>query len=451
MKKKRSWYRGVQAVAVVLAFASLSAVPLGAWSAPVDLEQAQKLVQGGRAADAYALLAPHEDELAGNVRYDYLLGIAALDSGKADKATLAFERVLAVDPNFAGARLDMARAYFHLGDLTRAKTEFDTVLAQNPPPAARATINRYLEAIQKAEDAKKTAKSAYVEVTYGRDSNVNNSTSQSQISVPALGNLIFTLDPTNVKRADNYWLLGAGGDIAHEVGQGYAVFAGGDVRYRANQSADRFDYTSGTVRTGMAWSNENNVVRGTLSSDRYYLDHRRSRTGTAVGADWRHTLDPANLLNAFSTYTRYRFDDATLAVNDFDQYLLGVGGLRLFHDGRSALNASVFIGREDDKKGRADGNKNIRGVRLGGQLNLHQRADLFVSLGAQRGSYDRENVAFQTTRADNQYDAVAGLIWRIDSAWSVRPQVLYIHNDSNIAIYAYKRTDVSITLRRDFR
>jgi hypothetical protein len=40
--------------------------------------------------------------------FDYLLGIAALDSGKPDRATIAFERVLAVNPNFAGARLDLA-------------------------------------------------------------------------------------------------------------------------------------------------------------------------------------------------------------------------------------------------------------------------------------------------------------------------------------------------------
>jgi len=451
LNKKKSWSRGSHArvLAAVLSAFILTSAP--AYGADPDLGEAQKLVQQGRAADAYNLLAPHEDRLAGDVKFDYLLGIAALDSGKPDKATLAFERVLAVDPNFAGARLDMARAYYHLGDLTRARAEFDTVLAQNPPPAAQATIKRYLEAIEKQEQAKKTAKSAYVEISYGRDSNVNNSTGQGQISVPALGNLIFTLDPTNVKRGDTYALLGAGADIAHEVGEGYAVFAGGDVRYRANESADRFNYTSALGRTGMAWSNESNVVRGTLSADRYYLDDTKNRSGTAVGLDWRHTIDPSNLFNLFSTYTRYRFATTTLAVNDFDQYLLGAGGLRLFDNGRSALNAMFFVGFEDDTNGRADGNKNIRGLRFGGQLHVHERADVFASVGAQRGTYDRENAAFQTTRADNQYDAVAGVIWRLDSAWSLRPQVLYIHNNSNIPIYAYKRSDISITLRRDFR
>src|ERR1035437_9210718 len=86
------------------------------------LTEAEALIQGAKPIEAYALLDPKDFEYSGNSRFDYLLGISALDSGHPDKATLAFERVLAVDPNFAGARLDMARAYFHLGDLARAKT-----------------------------------------------------------------------------------------------------------------------------------------------------------------------------------------------------------------------------------------------------------------------------------------------------------------------------------------
>ncbi len=104
------------------------------------LAQADQLMKANRAADAYALLAPLEDQLAGDPDYDYLLGISALDSGKPDKATLAFERLLATKPDFAGARLDMGRAYLMMGDRSRARTEFETVLSQNPPEAAKAVI-----------------------------------------------------------------------------------------------------------------------------------------------------------------------------------------------------------------------------------------------------------------------------------------------------------------------
>ena len=61
------------------------------------------MLKADKTKDGYTLLAPYEDEMAGNVDYDYLLGIAALDSGQPDKASLALERVLAVNPNAAGA------------------------------------------------------------------------------------------------------------------------------------------------------------------------------------------------------------------------------------------------------------------------------------------------------------------------------------------------------------
>ncbi len=416
-----------------------------------DLARAEALMKEGKPAEAYALLEPLEDKYAGDPQFDYLLGIAALDSGRSDKATLVFERVMAVNPDFAGARLDLARAYFQLGDLTRAKTEFETVLGQNPPPAARATISRYLELIAEQEKPKKTVVTAYVEATVGRDSNVNNSTSQSQITVPALGNLVFTLDPTNVKRADSYGLLGVGGDIAHEIKPGFAVFAGASGRYRANSSEDRFDYKSADARAGVALSGEADVVRATVSGERYYLDQAANRNTLGLGMDWRHIFNPANHLIAFGQYGRYRFEQSALTVNNFDQYLLGLGWLRLFQDGRSALSANVIFGKEDGVNDRADGGKDTLGLRLGGQLNLRDNLNLFASVGAQKGSYDKQNVAFQATREDEQLDAVLGLTWRIGNLWSLRPQVLYVRNNSNIPINAYKRHDISVTLRRDFK
>ncbi len=115
-----------------------------------EVARAEQLMREGKPADAYALLTPLEDKYAGDVQFDYALGVAALDSGKADRATLAFERVLAVNPNYAGARLDMARAYFQLGDAERAKTEFLAVQASRPPAEAAAVITRYLDAIDQS-------------------------------------------------------------------------------------------------------------------------------------------------------------------------------------------------------------------------------------------------------------------------------------------------------------
>jgi len=111
------------------------------------LLKAEALIKAGKPAAAYALLAPLEAGRSGEARFDNLLGIAALDSGKPDKAALAFKRVLEVTPDSAGARLDLARAYYQLGDLPHARTEFQAVMKQSPSDAAKVTIQKYLDVI----------------------------------------------------------------------------------------------------------------------------------------------------------------------------------------------------------------------------------------------------------------------------------------------------------------
>jgi outer membrane protein len=424
-----------------------------ALAADVDLGRAEALMKEGKAAEAYTLLEPFEFEQSGNVKFDYLLGIAALDSGKPDKATIAFERVLAVDPNFAGARIDMGRAYYQLGDFTRAKTEFETVLTQNPPPAARATIDNYLVAIEKQQSATKTKATGYLEVGFGHDSNVNYATSESQIAVPALGNLIFTLNPTGVK-APSYYLGSAfGGEINHQFSPTLGLYAGADVRSRDNTSQRDFNSISTDGRAGVALGEGANVVRLGILAGNYELNGRTNRDTSGVNAEWRHLLNPANQLSAFGQYAHFRFEP-TISVNNFDQSTYGANWLHVASDGKGLVSASLFAGDERAPL-RADGGKRFNGLRLGGQMQINEKTEFFAGLGAQFSKYELANAAFSSstesvTRDDKQYDANLGINWHYDKLWTLRPQVSYIRNNSNIVIYQFDRTDVSITIRRDF-
>ena len=194
-----------------------------AQSAP-DLAQARSLLRSGQPAAALKLLEPHEDAHAGNLEFDYLLGMAALDAGRADKATIALERALIVNPNHAGARLDLARAYFALGDHGRARNEFNIALAQDPPPNARATINAYLARMNGSAGGD-TRASAYLDVTAGRDTDVNNATSQGQVYVPVFG-LSLLLALTSQRTADNFASLGGGGEVSYALSTNMPLFAG---------------------------------------------------------------------------------------------------------------------------------------------------------------------------------------------------------------------------------
>src|SRR4029077_7064117 len=100
------------------------------------------------AKQAFAELSAVQDKMSGMPEFDYLLGVAALDSGRNEDAIIAFERVLALIPNHAGAQMDLARAYYAAGSFDLAEAAFLKLRAANPPPAAQQAIGRYLEAIE---------------------------------------------------------------------------------------------------------------------------------------------------------------------------------------------------------------------------------------------------------------------------------------------------------------
>ena len=249
-----------------------------AWAAePVgapDLARAEALVREGKAAESFQLLAPFEFEHSGNADFDYWYGVSALESGRPDLATLALERVLTVNPDFVGARLDLARAYFALGDTERARTEFNTVLGQDPPPAARATIDRYLAEMDRRTEVRGLRWSAYLDLTVGRDSNVNNSTSQGLLFVPLFG-LSFTLAPTSLKTADQYVSAGGGFEVTAPLTDLLSAFAGVDYKERINQKQDTFDFSQLDGRVGLQHQTQRNSYRAAVSHGEFRLDHHR--------------------------------------------------------------------------------------------------------------------------------------------------------------------------------
>lgn len=427
-----------------------------AFAAEPDLGKADALLKAGKAREGYNLLAPHEYEMAGNVDYDYLLGIAALDSGKPDKATLALERVLAANPDYVGARLDLARAYFALADYERAKTEFEAVQAQNPPPVAKSVIEQYLAAIDKKTNPSTTV-TGYLEGSLGYDTNVNTSTATSQVFIPLFGASL-TLDSTSLAARDNYLTLGGGLEITHPVKAGLSLFAGVDAKKRLNFFKDTFNTDSLDGRVGLNIDEGSNTFRFSAQKGVYAIDDKFNRSLEALSGEWRHTLNPRNILSVFGQYgmLRYDYDKSgnDLSYNDVDQSIVGLGWLHALDDyGKNIVFASIYGGDENTVTDttRIDGDQKFWGVKLGGQKSLVENLEAVGSVGFKEGGYQSRNLLILDYRRDYQYDLTLGLNWRPLQNWTVRPQLSYTHNDSNSGLNDYDRTDASVTVRRDFK
>ncbi|MHB1590381.1 MAG: surface lipoprotein assembly modifier [Sulfuricella sp.] len=455
----------------VLIFTALLAFSGALWAADGDIQKAQELMKQGKPAEAYSLLEAMEYEKAGEVDFDYLLGIAALDSGKPDKATLAFERVLAVNPNFAGARLDMARAYFMLGDLERANTEFGAVLALNPPPAARQVVQKYLTAIEDRKKATLTRISGYVEGVAGYDDNISAVTNDFTFGAQQAG-FGPGLNPTgnSVKRDGGFFGLGGGMEVLHTLNDQSSLYGaagykrrdydsqGGD--YNGQGGNSRFNSESVDLSGGVQFAVKTNLYRMGAVHQQYRQDGAfagtsNNRDTTGINFEWRRMLDERNQVGAFAQYNQQRYENQI--TSDIDQSLLGATWLRAFGGkGNPILFSSLMVGRDDALNQISPGkdfSKDYWGVRLYGQYTLNPSLDAFAGFGYQWRN-DTSMYARAATVAygkDELSDISLGLNWRPYKEWTVRPQIVYSQNSSNIALYEYDRTETSITVRRDFR
>jgi tetratricopeptide (TPR) repeat protein len=419
--------------------------------ADADVDAARALLDAGRAGEAYDRLAPKEFSRAGDADFDYVFGLAALASGRPGIATLAFDRVIAVDPNYAAAYLDQGRAYYALGDLERAEQSFAIVRSLDAPAEALATVSNYEKAIAAKRDPKRLRLTGYVEIASGTDSNVNQATNASSVAIPAFGGR-FTLGSASLAQRDDYTATTVGGEAQFLADEKTALYAGGDVQLRDYGKLHNYDVGSIDVRAGVAFAEGKNAYRAGLGYNDYRLESERYRgVATALG-EWRHALDQNTAASFSAQYNEIRYVTADQRGNDVNVVTLGAGLSRLI-PGTHPVTAFVgaFAGQEREERTRTDGNRAMGGLRVGASIAAHEAVDISASLAAQVGLYSRYNSLFLVRRRDAQYDLGLGANWRFAQLWSLRPQVSLTRSDSNVSIYDTLRYDVSLSLRRDFR
>jgi len=424
--------------------------PLRPAIADALIEQAKALLQKKDAKGAYALLEPHESQRAGDTEFDFVFGLAALDAGQPSRAVFALERVLALQPDNALARAEIARAYFQLGERDVAKEAFQAVQKMDVPSEAQATIQKFLGAIEQIEATERTQVKSYVELGVGYDSNVNSATSASQVAVPLFGGAIFTLTSQSVQNHDTYTSLGAGLNVRHPVDRELALFGGAVLNKRVNSSEDRFDTGYSDLNAGVAFTRNKNVITGALQANNYYVDNNRFRDAYGATVQWQYNHDARNQSTLFGQYTDLQYPGQD--VRDAKRYVVGAAYAHaLTGDLQPVFYVGAYGGQERERAaGVPHLGHDLVGIRLGGQIRPSSSTTLFVNASAERRDYGGADPFFLVTREDKQYDLRIGVNYVPAKAWVVSPLLSVVRNKSNVAINDFRREMLGVTLRREF-
>ena len=412
-------------------------------------DRARALLARSDAKAAYELLLPLEAQRAGDPEYDYLLGVAALDSGDRERAVFALERVLAVQPDNLRARAEIARAYYEMGERDSAKREFESVRARGVPPEVRDTIERFLSAI---ESSRTTRFNAYVEIAAGHDSNVNGATAQGQVAVPFFGGAVFQLAPGAQRLGDSFNSLGAGFSFGTEFAPLWSLVGGASYYGKYNRDETLFDTQTYDGSLGVRWASDANAVTGVLQAQTYSVDDRRYRDSVGGTLQWQHSLSQSRQVSLFLQHAALSFPDPTQSIRDARRSIVGAGVANAFGGAYApVVFASVYGGEErpDEELVPHLGHKLV-GVRVGAQTTLASGVVLFGNLSAEQRKYGGDDPLFLVRREDRQFDATIGVNYTLAPKWSLRPQVSHTENRSNIDINRFKRTVAQVGLRRDF-
>ena len=431
----------------LLTLATLLATSTGVMADEV-LQQAESLLSGQKAADAVALLAPLEEERAGDPDYDYLLGQALLETGDPSNAVFAFERCLTAQPENGPCRVQMARTHLAMGETANARAELETIQAYNPPAQVQELVSKFLGAVSVREKQEKRQLGAFVQAGAGFDSNANSATNATQFAVP--GN-VWPLNAQNRSLESSFAGLQAGGSFIYRHTP--KVNTSGDIGLNLRNFFDesQFSYHMLDGNLGTNYLLSGGQIGAKLALQKMWLDGNAYRDVVGLSSQYQRDIGLTGQLACFLQANRMRYDSQS--DRDADRLTGGAAWSQGFDGSYSpVVYTSAYTGNEktDGKGPNATQYANdFFGLRAGGTLSLSNRLRLNGSLSHESRSYDTPQVTAKIVRDDKQTDLNLGLAWRIKPTLTLQPAYTYTQNKSNIVIYDFDRHVISLDLRYD--
>ena len=248
------------------------------------VEDARALVESGRFDAALAALRPLAPSHPDRTDVLFLLGLAALGAAERsgtgeegrtallDEAVAALRAILIDRPALTRVRLELARAFFLLGEDDLSRAHFERVLAGKPPPAVAANVRRFLEAIRARGRAQ-----GHFGAALAPDSNVN---AASGAEVIRIGGLPFRLDAPADRHSGTGVVVWGGGEYQHPLGPRWRLRAGADAA-RRDYAGSGFDRTFLSGHAGPRWRAGAETEASLLAS---------ARRRWIAGAPYSHAL-----------------------------------------------------------------------------------------------------------------------------------------------------------------
>lgn len=368
----------------------------------------------------------------GDAAYDYLLGLAALETGRAEEAVFALQRVLFLAPDQVRVRAHLARAHFVGGNLDQAEAEFQRVLAEGPPPQIRQSIQGYLREIQAQRNALTPRLIASVGASGGYDDNVNSATRDATVDTP-LGS--FALGDGGRARNSGFTTTRVDLVYEHPLSRRRKIDVVLAASMRHNFDAPAFDLDVYRLEAGHTQTFGAQDLRGAVVGSYAVLDGETFQRTGGLSGRWGWTRG-AWRLAAEVELAAVRFPEDPL--RDVDRLTAELAA-RWF-GGRDLVSLALSGGTERarDDEGAHQG-RDVAGVSASWSRMVAPGHLPFARVQFLEARHHEEHPVFAQRREDARRSAALGWNWFMNDELSARAELSYTEVDSTLSLFEFDR------------
>lgn len=439
--------------AALAATLTLSTLPSLA-ATQAELAQAEQLLAAKKPLDAFRLLEKAYNPASATTQEYFLIGVAAKQSGKLQKAETYLLKARELDPKAGRIRLELAEVQYGLGKYDASRAELMAVRAMNPPPQVRQNIDGFIAQVDATKaDPRRAPKpkknwSAYVTTGIMSDSNVNGGPSTDTVF---LYGLPFTLSDDAKETKDEAWFLRAGVSYTAALSDKVAWNTTTNLALQDYFSADAYDTLTLSLATGPS-------IRLT---DRLSLSlplEYSTQSYTAQGGWYSQTIGIGPRLQFAAKQNLQLYLDASLSKKTFEGNStrdLTAWELSPSLNYQPSPNGNVAVGLQfgAENAGQAIYSNRVNGGYIGYQ---HSFKDLGIKASITASYTDTQfegvQAAYTVARHDISKRLSANISYDLPQ-WQgaeLNGSLSLQDNTSNIDLNDYTRTQFSLSLTKRF-
>lgn len=418
----------------------------------IELDQ---LIKQRQYQQAYALATSQLTEWEGNTDFDFLYGVAAIESGNPNEAVFAFERVSRTAANQVlrqRARLELARAHFLTNNLTAAEDLFNRVLATNPPVNVQNNVRTFLALIDARRDEQRASITFIVSPSFGHDNNINSATSQGLIDTPFFGEIALSED--GLKTEDDFTDLTAGLFYKRPITRDKSLDMSLNLNQHDNLSTDTFDLSYALGDVSYSYGDQKNRYRHGIQAQKAFLDGDAYQTTYRLNNTWQRAGSNGWYQSLSGTLAATRYDNQRSTDKNHwkntNQALVSLGLTKLTRSFTNGL--TLFVGQDKALHSRGKHNgKSFQGLAYSVYWRFNSEHTPFARISLQTSKYDDKHPTFfNDTRSDDSVSATLGWVWQYSPKLSANIESSYSDNNSNIPLFEYTRVKVQAGIRYQF-